>query len=117
MRIFERLEELADLGDRIGYSDEEQAAHDVAAKWFREAGLEVEVDPAKNLIGRIPGGERQVWTGSHLDTVPDAGRFDGTLGVVAGTSIGGPIGGILGGKAIGFAAGNVTKAAVLAIDP
>jgi acetylornithine deacetylase/succinyl-diaminopimelate desuccinylase-like protein len=84
MRVFERLEELAAIGDRIGYSHEEQAAHDLAAGWFREAGFEVEVDAVGNLIGRIPGGNRQVWTGSHLDTVPGAGRFDGTLGVVAG---------------------------------
>ncbi len=84
MRILERLDELASLGDRIGYSPEEQAAHDLAAGWMREAGLEVEVDPGGNLIGRIAGGERQIWTGSHLDTVPGAGRFDGTLGVVAG---------------------------------
>jgi acetylornithine deacetylase/succinyl-diaminopimelate desuccinylase-like protein len=80
----QRLEALAALGDRIGYSPEEDAAHALAAGWFREAGLEVEVDGAGNLIGRIPGGDRQVWTGSHLDTVPGAGRFDGTLGVVAG---------------------------------
>ena len=84
MRILERLDELAALGDRIGYSPEEDAAHELAAFWFREAGLEVEVDAAGNLIGRIPGGGRQVWTGSHLDTVPGAGRFDGALGVVAG---------------------------------
>jgi acetylornithine deacetylase/succinyl-diaminopimelate desuccinylase-like protein len=84
MRILERLEQLAAIGDRIGYSAEEDAAHELAAGWFREAGLEVEVDAAGNLIGRIPGGSRQVWTGSHLDTVPGAGRFDGTLGVVAG---------------------------------
>ena len=84
MRILDRLEELAALGDRIGYSAEEDAAHELAAGWFREAGLEVEVDDARNLIGRIPGGERQVWTGSHLDTVPGSGRFDGTLGVAAG---------------------------------
>ena len=84
MRIMERIEELAALGDRIGYSPEEDAAHELAAGWFREAGLRVEVDAAGNLIGRIPGGGRQVWTGSHLDTVPGAGRFDGTLGVVAG---------------------------------
>ena len=80
----ERLEELAALGDRIGYSAEEDAAHELAAGWFREAGLEVETDAAGNLIGRVPGGNRQVWTGSHLDTVPGAGRFDGTLGVVGG---------------------------------
>ena len=84
MRVVERLEELAAIGDRIGYSAEEDAAHELAAGWFREAGLEVEVDAAGNLIGRIPGGGRRVWTGSHLDTVPGAGRFDGTLGVVAG---------------------------------
>src|SRR5918994_4137628 len=80
----ERLEELAALGDRIGYSREEDAAHELAADWFRAAGLEISVDSAGNLFGRIPGGARQVWTGSHLDTVPGAGRFDGTLGVVAG---------------------------------
>jgi acetylornithine deacetylase/succinyl-diaminopimelate desuccinylase-like protein len=84
MRIMERLEQLAALGDRIGYSPEEDAAHELAAVWMREAGLEVAVDAARNLIGRIPGGPRQVWTGSHLDTVPGAGRFDGTLGVAAG---------------------------------
>ncbi len=84
MRILDRLGQLAALGDRIGYSPEEDAAHALAAGWFRAAGLEVEVDAAGNLIGRVPGGSRQVWTGSHLDTVPGAGRFDGTLGVVAG---------------------------------
>jgi allantoate deiminase len=84
VRILDRLDELAALGDRIGYSAEEDAAHELAARWFRAAGLEVEVDAAGNLIGRIPGGAREVWTGSHLDTVPGAGRFDGTLGVVAG---------------------------------
>ena len=84
MRILDRLEQLAAMGDRIGYSPEEDRAHDLAAGWFREAGLEVEVDAGGNLIGRIPAGARQIWTGSHLDTVPGAGRFDGTLGVVAG---------------------------------
>jgi acetylornithine deacetylase/succinyl-diaminopimelate desuccinylase-like protein len=84
MRVLQRLEQLAAIGDRIGYSPEEDAAHELAAGWFREAGLQLEVDAARNLIGRIPGGGRQVWTGSHLDTVPGAGRFDGTLGVVAG---------------------------------
>ena len=84
MRILERLDELAALGDRVGYSAEEDAAHELAAGWMRAAGLEVEVDAAGNLTGTVPGGTRRVWTGSHLDTVPGAGRFDGTLGVVAG---------------------------------
>jgi allantoate deiminase len=84
VRILERLDELAAIGDRIGYSPEEDRAHELAAGWFRDAGLEVEVDAAGNLIGRVPGGARAVWTGSHLDTVPGGGRFDGALGVVAG---------------------------------
>jgi allantoate deiminase len=84
MRVLERLEELYAIGDRIGFSPEEQRAHDLAAGWFREAGLEVEVDEGGNLVGRVPGGAREVWTGSHLDTVPAGGRFDGALGVVAG---------------------------------
>jgi allantoate deiminase len=52
-----------------------------------EAGLEVAVDAAGNLAGRARGSSPElpeVWTGSHLDTVPDGGRFDGALGVVAG---------------------------------
>jgi allantoate deiminase len=52
-----------------------------------EAGLEVATDAAGNLVGRSPGSFPElpeVWTGSHLDSVPDGGRFDGALGVVAG---------------------------------
>jgi acetylornithine deacetylase/succinyl-diaminopimelate desuccinylase-like protein len=49
---------------------------------MREAGLEVSRDGAGNLFGRRGAG--RVWTGSHLDSVPTAGRFDGVLGVVAG---------------------------------
>ncbi len=50
-------------------------------------GLEVDVDPAGNLFGRLAGRSAdlaEVWTGSHLDSVPAGGRFDGALGVVAG---------------------------------
>jgi acetylornithine deacetylase/succinyl-diaminopimelate desuccinylase-like protein len=48
---------------------------------MREAGLEVSRDEAGNLFGRR--GAARFWSGSHLDTVPDGGRFDGALGVVA----------------------------------
>jgi len=48
---------------------------------MREAGLEVARDEAGNLFGRR--GDPRVWTGSHLDSVPNGGRFDGALGVVA----------------------------------
>jgi acetylornithine deacetylase/succinyl-diaminopimelate desuccinylase-like protein len=87
MRVLERLDELYAIGggpgaNRVGGSDGEQQAHDLAAGWMREAGLAVEVDPAGNLIGRTSNDA--VWTGSHLDSVPNGGKFDGALGVVAG---------------------------------
>jgi acetylornithine deacetylase/succinyl-diaminopimelate desuccinylase-like protein len=92
VRLFERLDELYAIGggpgaNRIGYSAEEDRAHELAATWMREAGLGVTVDESGNLIGRLPGEETdlsELWTGSHLDSVPQGGRYDGALGVVAG---------------------------------
>src|SRR4051794_31249598 len=89
VRVMERLEGLYAIGEgpganRIGYSAEEDAAHELARQWLQEAGLEVEVDEAGNLLGTDPSGSvPRVWTGSHLDTVPEGGKFDGALGVVA----------------------------------
>jgi acetylornithine deacetylase/succinyl-diaminopimelate desuccinylase-like protein len=93
-RLLERLDELYAIGggpgaNRVGYSPEEDAAHDLAARWLREAGLEVEVDAHGNLLGRLRGDEPElpeVWTGSHLDSVPQGGRYDGALGVIAGVA-------------------------------
>lgn len=91
-RVLRRLERLFRIGagegaNRPGLSLAEQRAHDLAAGWMAEAGLEVGVDAAGNLVGRARGSAPdlgEVWTGSHLDTVPSGGRFDGALGVVAG---------------------------------
>ena len=91
-RLLERLDELFAIGggpgaNRVGYSPEEDTAHELAAGWLREAGFAVEVDAHGNLLGRLPGDEPElpdVWTGSHLDSVPRGGRYDGALGVVAG---------------------------------
>jgi allantoate deiminase len=91
VRVLERLEQLYAIGagpgaNRIGYSAEEDEAHELARGWLQEAGLEVEVDAAGNLFGRVPVSDtttREVWTGSHLDSVPQGGKFDGALGVVA----------------------------------
>lgn len=82
-RVIERLDALYALGDKIGYSAQEDEAHRIARGWMEEAGLAVEVDDAGNLVGRS-GTADDVWTGSHLDSVPGGGRFDGMLGVVAG---------------------------------
>ena len=92
MRTLERLEQLYGIGggpsaNRPAYSPAEDEALAIAAGWMEEAGLAVEHDGAGNLIGRLCGTEPQLpelWTGSHLDSVPAGGRFDGALGVVAG---------------------------------
>jgi acetylornithine deacetylase/succinyl-diaminopimelate desuccinylase-like protein len=81
-RILDRLGQVYAIGaTRIGGSAEEDAAHELLAQWLVEAGLEVEVDRAGNTFGRR--GDAAVWVGSHLDSVPNGGRFDGALGVVA----------------------------------
>jgi len=91
MRIHERLEELYAIGGGRGAnrphpSAAEDDAHELTAGWLEEAGLAIEVDPDGNLIGR--GAESSdVWVGSHLDTVPAGGRFDGALGVVAAIEV------------------------------
>jgi allantoate deiminase len=80
--VIERLDAIYAIAQhRAGYSAEEDAAHELAAGWMRDAGLEVFVDGAGNLFGRR--GDARVWAGSHLDSVPTAGRFDGALGVVS----------------------------------
>jgi allantoate deiminase len=86
VRVHERLDELYAIGGVVGASrvagtEGEDQAHQLAAGWMREAELDVEVDDAGNLIGRTV--EPSVWTGSHLDSVPFGGKFDGALGVVA----------------------------------
>ncbi|MEX2210995.1 MAG: Zn-dependent hydrolase [Gaiellaceae bacterium] len=87
-RVFERLDALYAIGGGKGAnrpfgSAEENAAHELAAGWMEAAGLAVERDEAGNLIGRFAGEGGELWTGSHLDSVPEGGRFDGALGVVA----------------------------------
>jgi allantoate deiminase len=90
--VLERLDELYAIGggpgaNRLGGSPEEDEAHELVAGWMREAGLEVSVDPARNLFGRLLGHRPElpeIWTDSHLDSVPAGGRFDGALGVVGG---------------------------------
>lgn len=99
-QVLGRLAELFEIGrqagtNRPGLGEGEQRAHDLVASWMTEAGLEMEVDPAGNLIGRLPGSDpslAEVWTGSHLDTPPDGGMFDGALGVVAGLDAAAAIG-------------------------
>lgn len=87
MRIHERLDELYAIGGGPGAnrphpSAAEDAAHALVAGWLQDTGLDVVVDAHGNLVGRA-GESSDVWVGSHLDTVPAGGKFDGALGVVA----------------------------------
>lgn len=61
-------------------------AGELVAGWMEEAGLRVRRDAVGNVIGRLGEGVPLV-LGSHLDTVPDAGRFDGPLGVLAAIAV------------------------------
>jgi acetylornithine deacetylase/succinyl-diaminopimelate desuccinylase-like protein len=103
MRIKERLEQLYAIGGGHGAnrphpSAAEDEAFELAATWMTEAGLTVETDAAGNLLGRS-GARPDVWVGSHLDTVPQGGRFDGALGVVAAIEA---VGGAGVGTAVSF---------------
>ncbi|TMI84950.1 MAG: M20/M25/M40 family metallo-hydrolase [Bacillati bacterium ANGP1] len=71
---------------RLSYRAEHADAARVSARWMHEAGAEVGVDSWGNLFGIVPGstpGLPPLAAGSHLDTVPNGGIFDGALGVVA----------------------------------
>src|SRR5262249_20987448 len=92
-RVLGRLDELAAIGadpsggtTRIAFSAEDEEALSLACGWLREAGLAVSCDDFGNRFGSTDGnrpGAMVSIAGSHLDTVPNGGRFDGALGVVA----------------------------------
>ena len=88
-RLQRRLETLARVTDEPGkltrtfMSPAMRQANALVGSWMAEAGLKVSEDRAGNLIGRweVPGATTWV-VGSHLDTVRDAGHYDGALGVL-----------------------------------
>ncbi len=74
---------------RASYGPGEQMAHDLVRAAALDLGLEVAVDAAGNLYATLPGRDRSApafVVGSHLDTVPHGGNYDGAAGVVAGLS-------------------------------
>src|SRR5947208_11138909 len=90
--LFEALSRATRRGRGIvrdSYGDGEQAAHDITRSAADAAGLEVSIDPIGNLSMTLPGRDRsapRIVIGSHLDSVPQGGNFDGAAGVVAGVS-------------------------------
>lgn len=76
--------------ERAYLTPEHRAANERAETWMRRAGLTTRVDAAGNLVGRREGdapGLPALVLGSHLDTVPDAGSYDGMLGVVMAIAV------------------------------
>jgi N-carbamoyl-L-amino-acid hydrolase len=70
---------------RLALSDEDKRARDLLVRWLEELELEVTVDAMGNIFGRRAGREDDlapVMSGSHLDSQPRGGRFDGVLGVM-----------------------------------
>jgi beta-ureidopropionase / N-carbamoyl-L-amino-acid hydrolase len=96
-RLWASLMELAKIGAtpkggvcRLAASDLDGEARRLFIRWCEEAGCQVRVDRVGNIFALRPGrnpGRPPVMTGSHLDTQPTGGRFDGAYGVMAGLEI------------------------------
>jgi beta-ureidopropionase / N-carbamoyl-L-amino-acid hydrolase len=96
-RLNRSLAELATIGRlpnggvcRLAFSEEDVQARKLIKTWMLEAGMSVRSDAVGNIIGTYAGtesGTAALATGSHIDTVPVGGRFDGCLGVLAGIEV------------------------------
>jgi allantoate deiminase len=96
-RLAKRLSAIAEIGQtdeggsyRLGFSKEERKAKNLVKKWMEGAGLDVQEDGTGNVFGRLSGKNndlRPVLSGSHVDSVPDGGHFDGPLGVLSALEV------------------------------
>jgi allantoate deiminase len=92
--VMERCEVLGSISEEPGVLTRPYGSramgevNDLVSGWMREAGMAVRRDAIGNLIGRYEGsGERTLILGSHLDTVRDAGKYDGILGVMVAIAV------------------------------
>ena len=96
-RLWQSLMELAEIGAtpkggvrRLALTDLDRQGRDLIVGWLRDAGATTEVDGAGNIFATRPGRDpkaRVVLTGSHIDTQPSGGKFDGNYGVLAGLEV------------------------------
>jgi N-carbamoyl-L-amino-acid hydrolase len=95
-RLRARLDALAEIGAidnggcaRLALTDDDRLGRDLVVSWMRDLGLRIDIDEIGNVVGTWPAAstEPPVMTGSHIDTVATGGRFDGTLGVLAGIEV------------------------------
>jgi N-carbamoyl-L-amino-acid hydrolase len=96
-RLNAHLDALADLGKtadggngRVAYSDGDREAREFVMRLMAEARLQAHIDVAGNIVGRRPGREpalRPLIMGSHIDSVPDGGHFDGQVGSIGAIEV------------------------------
>ena len=96
-RLMASMRQLAKVGQlpnggvqRLAFSPEDCRARRLVESWMQAAGMEVAIDSAGNIIGRYAGKFNDappLVTGSHIDTVPSAGHYDGAYGVLTGIEV------------------------------
>ncbi|WP_343590456.1 Zn-dependent hydrolase [Paracidovorax wautersii] len=96
-RLWDSLMELAQIGAtpkggvcRLTLTDLDKQGRDLVTGWAREAGMSVTIDKIGNVFMRRPGRDDSlppIMTGSHIDTQPTGGKFDGSYGVLAGIEV------------------------------
>ena len=96
-RLWTRLMQMARIGataaggcNRQALTDEDAAGRELFMSWARDAGCEIRLDAIGNIFARRAGQDTTaapVMTGSHLDTQPTGGKFDGIYGVLAGLEV------------------------------
>jgi N-carbamoyl-L-amino-acid hydrolase len=96
-RLWRSLMDLAQIGAtpkggvcRLALTDLDRQGRDLVVGWLREAGCDVEIDGVGNIFATRRGraaGAPVVLTGSHIDTQPSGGKFDGNYGVLAGLEV------------------------------
>lgn len=96
-RLWQSLMDMAKIGAtekggvcRLALTDEDKAGRDLFVQWCREAGCSIRIDAMGNIFARRDGRNPAlppVMTGSHLDSQPTGGRFDGVYGVLAGLEV------------------------------
>lgn len=96
-RLWDSLMEMAKIGAtekggvcRLALTDLDKQARDLFVEWCREAGCSIRIDKMGNVFARRPGkdnGLAPVMTGSHIDSQPTGGRFDGVYGVLCGLEV------------------------------
>ncbi|MDQ6596676.1 Zn-dependent hydrolase [Bacillus salipaludis] len=97
-RLLNRIQELGLTGldndnkrTRLAASDADKAGRDLLVTWMKEVGLEVEIDRIGNIFGIWYGTENRIeapiMLGSHIDTVINAGMYDGCYGVLSGLEV------------------------------